>query len=211
MNNRILQNFFVILTAVLLIATIIPFYFLVASKNPVSQSVQTPPIFVTSSSPQPAQSQPQSQGYNSSGAVWGTWSEWSLTPVASSWNREVETQKSVYGYNMVHYGTQVETEPHYRMFRSYSIGNNYKAYGARASYGEKHFTRFVTATQLANARRFEEGTFIKGSYVLEGYGGYQKGSGTAYYFGDDKYVWFIESRAEKTLYRYRDLLYTGKG
>ena len=54
-------------------------------------------------------------------------------------------------------------------------------------------------------------TFIKGSYVLEGYGGYQKGSGTAYYFGDDKYVWFIESRAEKTLYRYRDLLYTGKG
>ncbi len=35
---------------------------------------------------------------------------------------------------------------------------------------------------------YEPGVLIQGDY-----GGYQIGTDTANYFGDDKYVWFIES------------------
>lgn len=94
-------------------------------------------------------------------------------------------------YHMVHYGTQEAEEPHNRMFRDYSIYGNYKKFKARPSYGEKHLTRIVTAEELEQAKRFEPGTVVRG--VLEHYEGYQYGTSTAYYFGDDKYVWFVES------------------
>ncbi len=97
-------------------------------------------------------------------------------------------RKEIVGYNMVHYGTQTATSPHYRMFRNYSINEEYGKYGARESYGEKHFTRIVDADMLANAKTYEPETLIQGEYA-----GYQKGTETAYSFGDDKYVWFIES------------------
>ena len=96
--------------------------------------------------------------------------------------------EEIIGYNMVHYGTQTATSPHYRMFRNYSINEEYGKYGARESYGEKHFTRTVDADMLADAKTYEPETLIQGEY-----GGYQKGTETAYSFGDDKYVWFIES------------------
>ena len=89
---------------------------------------------------------------------------------------------------MVHYGTQMASSPHYRMFRNYSINRAYSYYGARESYGEKHFTRYVDAYMLSYAKTYEPGTLIKGDYP-----GYQKGTDTEYSFGDDKYVWFIES------------------
>ena len=93
-------------------------------------------------------------------------------------------------YHMVHYGTQEAEEPHNRMFRDYSIYGNFKKFKARPSYGEKHFTRIVTADELEKATRFEPYTLVKG--VLDHYEGFQLGTTTAYYFGDDKYVWFIE-------------------
>ena len=96
--------------------------------------------------------------------------------------------KIIIGYNMVHYGTQMAVPPHYRMFRNYSINEAYGEYGARESYGEKHFTRYADADMLANAKTYEPESLIKGEYA-----GYQKGTDTAYSFGDDKYVWFIES------------------
>ena len=89
---------------------------------------------------------------------------------------------------MVHYGTQEAVSPYYRMFRNYSIKNKYSYYGARESYGEKYLTRYVDAYMLSNAKTYEPGTLITGDY-----GGYNKGTSTAYSFGDDKYVWFIES------------------
>ena len=95
-------------------------------------------------------------------------------------------------YHMVHYGTQEAEDPYCRVFRNYSINGDYKAYGARKSYGEKHFTRIVTEEDLANAQQFEPGVLVKG--LLDNYMGYQYGTTTAYYFGDDKYVWFIESQ-----------------
>ncbi len=98
------------------------------------------------------------------------------------------SDRRIVGYNMVHYGTQTATSPHYRMFRNYSINRQYGAYGARESYGEKHFTRYVDAYMLSYAKTYEPGVLIKGDYA-----GYQKGTDTAYSFGDDKYVWFIES------------------
>lgn len=102
-----------------------------------------------------------------------------------------EGEGAVVLYHMVHYGTQEAEEPHNRMFRDYSINGNYKKFKARPSYGEKHLTRIVTAEELEQARRFEPGTVVRG--VLEHYEGYQYGTATAYYFGDDKYVWFVES------------------
>lgn len=112
----------------------------------------------------------------------------------SSYSQPSYTQPSysysqrIIGYNMVHYGTQTATSPHYRMFRNYSINKHYDYYGARESYGEKHYTRYVEAYMLSQARTYEPGVLIQGDYA-----GYQKGTDTAYYFGDDKYVWFIES------------------
>lgn len=93
-----------------------------------------------------------------------------------------------YPKGLVHYGTQMAVPPHYRMFRNYSINEEYGKYGARESYGEKHFNRTVDADMLANAKTYEPETLIQGEYA-----GYQKGTETAYSFGDDKYVWFIES------------------
>lgn len=98
------------------------------------------------------------------------------------------TGKRIIGYNMVHYGTQMAASPHYRMFRNYSINKAYSKYGARESYGEKHFTRYVDAYMLYYAKTYEPGMLINGDYA-----GYQKGTDTAYSFGDDKYVWFIDS------------------
>ncbi len=130
---------------------------------------------------------------------WGSWSSWSTTRAYASDTRQVEMRTVAVGYNMVHYGTQMANEPHYRMFRNYSIKDHLGDYNARASYGEKHFTRYITPGMLSYAVQYEPGTFIKGDYA-----GYQKGTTTAYSFGDDKYVWFIESAEERTEYRYRD-------
>ncbi len=137
---------------------------------------------------------------SSSTGTWGSWSLWSTTRVYATDTRQVETRTVVTGYNMVHYGTQMDASPHYRMFRNYSIKAHLGDYGARASYGEKHFIRYVTSDMLSSAVQYEPGEFIKGTYA-----GYQKGTDTAYSFGDDKYVWFIESTVERIEYRYRDL------
>ena len=130
---------------------------------------------------------------------WGSWSSWSTTRAYASDTRQVEMRYVVVGYNMVHYGTQMANEPHYRMFRNYSIKDHLGDYNARATYGEKHFTRYVTPDMFLYAVQYEPGTFINGDYA-----GYQKGTTTAYSFGDDKYVWFVESTEERTEYRYRD-------
>lgn len=114
------------------------------------------------------------------------------------------SQATVLGYNMVLYVTQEDAKPHYRNFRSYSINGEFEKYGARKSYGEKHLTKYVTAEELEGAKKFSEGTLVSTAYV-----GYQKGDGTAYYFGDeDGYVWFIESPV-MSMYFAPDVPYTG--
>ncbi len=131
--------------------------------------------------------------------TWGSWSSWKDYPVYASSTRQVETRRVITEYHMVHYGTQTDSSPHYRVFRNYSINGKYEAYGARSSYGEKHYTRSVSPSMLDKAVTYEPGVLIKGDYA-----GYQRGTDTAYYFGDDKYVWFIESYDYTTQYRYRD-------
>lgn len=101
---------------------------------------------------------------------------------------------------MVHYGTQQASEPHYRVFRDYSICGDYDQYHARYTYGEKHFNRYVSADMLNKARTYSPGTYVNGEYA-----GYQEGNQIAYYFGDDKYVWFIESAVMTTQYRWRSI------
>ena len=66
--------------------------------------------------------------------------------------------------------------------------------------GKNIFTRYITPGMLSYAVQYEPWEYIKGEYA-----GYQCGSDTAYSFGDDKYVWFIENAEERTEYRYRDL------
>lgn len=143
--------------------------------------------------------------------MWTEWSSWSSNPVTSSSTREVETRtnQTVTGYNMVHYGTQQAKDPHYRMFRDYSIGGEYSFYGARESYGEKHLTKYVTAREFYYATPYSgNGSWVSITYNGENYQGYQMSSSTAYNFGDDNKVWFIESEDYRitTEYRYRDYI-----
>lgn len=110
---------------------------------------------------------------------------------------------------MVHYGTQQAKDPHYRMFRDYSIGGDYSFYGARKSYGEKHLTRYVSAEEFYYATSYPgNGSWVSITYNGENYQGYQMSSSTAYNFGDDNKVWFIESEDYRitTEYRYRDYI-----
>jgi hypothetical protein len=53
---------------------------------------------------------------------------------------------------------------------------------------------------LNKARTYSPGTFVNGEYA-----GYQEGNQIAYYFGDDKYVWFIETAVMTTQYRWRSI------
>ena len=161
---------------------------------------------VSPSTPTPTQETASNSKY-----VWSEWSSWSTNPVTSSTTREVETRqsRSLIGYNMVHYGTQQAVEPYYRMFRDYSIGGNYSKYGARSSYTEKHLTKYVTVAQMNSATSYPaNGALINLTYNGESYGGYQMGTTTAYNFGDDNKVWFIESEdySVVTEYRHRDLI-----
>lgn len=148
------------------------------------------------------------------GNEWTVWSEWSTTEVVASDTREVETRqtKAAIQYKMVHYGTQRDTEPYYRIFRDFSVASMMDKYHARASYGEKHLTRTVTADQMRAATEYPQysppnGSFVQIVYNGELYEGYQQGNTTAYNFGDDNKVWFIEETeyAYVTEYRYRDL------
>ena len=143
--------------------------------------------------------------------IWSEWSSWSTNPVSSSSTREVETRqgRTLIGYNMVHYGTQQAVEPYYRMFRDYSINGNFDKYGARASYAEKHLTKYVSVAQMNWAVSYPaNGAFINLTYNGESYGGFQMGTSTAYNFGDDNKVWYIESEKYSvvTEYRHRDLV-----
>lgn len=134
---------------------------------------------------------------------WGPWSSWSNTPVAETPYRQVEKRSILAGYNMVHYGTQLNADAnghHYRAFRDYSIKGEYDKFNARRSYGEKHFTRTATVSQMNWATTYAPGTLVRGDYP-----GYQLGNKTAYAFGDDKYVWFVASEIYTTEYRYREL------
>ncbi len=160
-------------------------YQISASNSPAVPSSPPPVFYPTTPS--------SSKGY-------GPWSEWSTTPVYANANREVESRTVADGYYMVHYGTQQASEPHYRVFRDYSICGDYDQYHARYTYGEKHFTRYVSADMLNKARTYSPGTYVNGEYA-----GYQEGNQIAYYFGDDKYVWFIESAVMTTQYRWRSI------
>lgn len=98
----------------------------------------------------------------------------------------------VVGYNLVLYRTQENAEPHYRNFRPYSINKNYQAFGARQSYGEYHYTKYVTADELSRATVYPAGSWVPNDDCHVG--GYVKDD-SAYYLNQygDKNVWFVES------------------
>lgn len=127
------------------------------------------------------------------------WSGWSDKPVQSSESREVETRE-IQGYNLVLYVTQCEDYPYSRLFRDKSIDGKYDANSVRPGYGEKKFTRFVTADVLSSAETYERGTVVKGDYA-----GLVRGNGTGYLIPGDPKLWYIESETVITEFRYRDI------
>lgn len=131
---------------------------------------------------------------------WGWWSEWSTKPVRSSATREVEQRQVLAGYNMFHYRTQFRDEPYWRVFRNFSVNGDYDALYSRHSYGEKYVERYVTVSELADAT-----TVKPDSWNVYPGKGFQDGVTTAFDFGDDEYLWFIDSAVYETMYRYRDL------
>ena len=103
-------------------------------------------------------------------------------------------QPEIVGYNMVHYGTQTAEYPYYRIFRDFSIKGHFREYGARDSYGEKYLTKYVTAEQMKWAKTYPaDKGYVNVVYDEEARMGYQYGTTTAYNFGDDNYIWYIES------------------
>ena len=134
------------------------------------------------------------------GGRWGPWSEWSTKPVISFAAREVEQRQVLAGYNMFHYRTQFRDEPYWRVFRNFSVNGDYDALFSRHSYGEKYVERYVTAAQLADAA-----TVRSDSWNVYPKKGFQDGVTTAFDFGDDEFLWFIDSAVYETMYRYRDL------
>lgn len=96
-----------------------------------------------------------------------------------TWQPPVTQTNPVKGYNMVIYVTQEAKSPYTRVFRNFSIGGNYEYYGARSSYGEKHFEIQITPDQLNRAEKYGPGAFIPN--IGEQYvGGYNATSDTAY-------------------------------
>jgi hypothetical protein len=93
-------------------------------------------------------------------ADWGPWSDWSVNVPAQSSGREIETRAATVGYNMVVYVTQEAAPPYYRNFRGYSVNGYYSAYGLRASYGEQHYTKYITRSELDSAPRYSESIYI---------------------------------------------------
>ena len=70
-------------------------------------------------------------------------------------------------------------------------------------------TKYVTVAQMNLATSYPaNGALVNLKYNGESYGGYQMGTTTAYNFGDDNKVWFIESEdySVVTEYRHRDLI-----
>lgn len=131
--------------------------------------------------------------------TYSEWSSWTEKPSESSETREVETRE-IKGYDLVLYVTQDRDPPHSRLFRDKSIGNMYGTYAARLEYGEKVYTRFATEDEIRSAATYEFGDFVKGDFA-----GLVRGDGEGYLIPGDSKLWYIQSPATKTEYRYRDI------
>ena len=167
----------------------------VESKTQYSARTNTKSTITTSSATPPA-------GYTllSNNSHWGDWTGWSTTPAYASSTREVQTENRHTGYNMTVYNTKSTGGS--RQFRSWSVGGKYSTYGLSSTYGEFHYT-MTASVDAVNAAP----TVAQGSYTSAcTYPGYNKGNGTGYILnnGSALYVFFIESNAYTTYYRYRD-------
>lgn len=133
-------------------------------------------------------------------AAYTEWSEWSVDKPTGI-HAQVEERKVPSIYHMEVYCTQEAKSPYYRNIRDYSIGGRYSSYGARASYGEFHYTKDITASVFAAAKSFKSG-----SWIQDGVPAYNRGNSIAYYLGDGDISWFVRSIDYSTEYRYRDIL-----
>jgi len=131
---------------------------------------------------------------------WGRWSEWMLTPVRSTTVREVERRQALVGYNMFYYQTMLKADPNDRVFRNFSIEDEFDSFRADPYFGEGYSERYVSFSDLSFARRINPDPW--NVYPKKGY---QDGVTVAFDFQDDNNLWFLGNAVYKTMYRYREL------
>ena len=131
---------------------------------------------------------------------WGQWSEWMLTPVRSTTVREVERRQALVGYNMFYYQTMLKADPNDRVFRNFSIEDEFDSFRADPYFGEGYTERYVSFSDLSFARRVNPDQW--NVYPKKGY---QDGVTVAFDFQDDNNLWFMRNAVYKTMYRYREL------
>lgn len=131
---------------------------------------------------------------------WGQWSEWMLIPVRSTTVREVERRQALVGYNMFYYQTKLKADPNDRVFRNFSIEDEFDSFRADPYFGEGYSERYVSFSDLSFARRVNPDQW--NVYPKKGY---QDGVTVAFDFQDDNNLWFLGNAVYKTMYRYREL------
>ena len=98
------------------------------------------------------------------------------------------------GYNMRSFCTKSEKASDTFMFRDYSIKQTLSENNADFAYGEEYRTRYVTVDELIRAAAFSaSGTPIEINYDGQTRYALPMGTTTAYDFGDDGRLWFVES------------------
>lgn len=140
------------------------------------------------------------QALRTQNGSWGQWSDWMLTPVRSTSAREVERRQALVGYNMFHYRTRLYVESNDRVFRNFSIEDDYKAFRADPDFGEEYAERYASLADLSLAERVSPDPWN----VCPGKG-YQDGVIIAFDLQDDNSLWFLGSAVYKTVYRVREL------
>lgn len=131
---------------------------------------------------------------------WGQWSDWMLTQVESTTVREVERRQALVGYNMFYYRTMLKAEPNDRVFRNFSIEEEYESFHAEPCFGEEYAERYVPFSELSFATKVNPDPWN----VYPGKG-YQDGVTVAFDFQDDSYLWYLKNAVYKTMYRCREL------
>lgn len=98
------------------------------------------------------------------------------------------------------YGRRLNDEPNDRVFRYFSIEDDFKAFHADPDYGEKYAERFASHTDLSFAERVGPDPWN----VCPGKG-YQDGVTNAGNLQDDGYLWYLGNAVYKTEYQYQGL------
>ena len=101
---------------------------------------------------------------------------------------------------MFYYQTMLKADPNDRVFRNFSIEDEFDSFRADPYFGEGYAERYVSFSDLNFASRINPDPWNVYSKK-----GYQDGVTVAFDFQDDNNLWFMRNAVYKTMYRYREL------